>query len=59
MDAIEVRNITGLTEVVDAERIGAVAGHAAKPRQARGMPVDDGDERGIRPEGAEQSLDVR
>ncbi len=59
MNAIEVGNVTGLTEVVDAERIGAVAGHAAEPRQARGMPVDDGDERGIRPEGAEQSLDVR
>ena len=59
MNAIEVGNVTGLTEVVDAERIGAVARHAAEPREARGMPVDDGDERGVRPEGTEQPLDVR
>src|SRR6185295_18063488 len=42
MNAIEVGNVTGLTEVVDPERVGAVARHAAEPREARRMPVDDG-----------------
>ena len=59
MDAIEVGNVTRLAEVVDPQRIGAVAGDPAEPREARRMPVDDGDERGIRGESAEQSLDVR
>jgi hypothetical protein len=42
--AEEIRQVAGLTEAVDAERVDAVLGDAAEPGQGGRMRIYDGDE---------------
>src|SRR5437773_687104 len=56
--AVEVVNGAGLAEMLDAERLDAVAADAAEPAQRRRMAVDDGDDAAIARQRRQQVLDM-
>jgi hypothetical protein len=53
--AVEVRDVGGLAEAVDAERAGAVAEDGAQPGERGGVAVEDGDQGGVRGQGCQQA----
>ena len=54
--AVEVGDVAGLSEMVDAERDNRVAGDSTQPGQGRRVEVADGDEGGSRPQLHQQPL---
>ena len=54
--AVEVRDVAGLAEPVDAERDDRVARHRAEPGQRRRVAVRDGDQRRARPQPRQQTF---
>src|SRR5258708_40171111 len=58
MVPVEVVDGAGLAEMLDAERLEAVAAHAAEPSQRRRMTVDDGDDAAVARQRRQKPLDV-
>src|ERR1700743_3329282 len=56
---VKLWNAAALSELVDAERRRAMAMHAAKPRQGRGMTVDHSDNAAKRGQIGQQRFDMR
>src|SRR5512143_1115057 len=56
--AVEVGNRAGLAELLDAERLDAVAADAAEPAQRRRMTVDHGNDAAVTGELRQQFLDM-
>src|SRR5258705_1771668 len=56
--AIEFADAAGLAEMLDPERLDAVAAHAAEPAERRGMAVDHGDDAAIARQRRQQLFDV-
>src|SRR5215471_14564053 len=56
--AIEVVDGAGLAEMFDAERLDAMAAHAAEPAERRRMAVDHGDDAAVAGQWREQLLDM-
>src|SRR5215510_1846225 len=57
--AVEVREVAGLAEMLDAKGADTVAAHAAEPGQRRRMAVDERDQAGVRGEQRQQLLYMR
>src|SRR6185312_571565 len=58
VDAVEVRQIARLAEMLDAERVDAMPRHGAEPGQRRRVAVEHGDERGVLAERRQEALDL-
>jgi hypothetical protein len=56
--AVEIGNRAGLAEMLDAERLHAVAAHAAQPAERRGMAVEHGDDAAVARQRRQEPLDI-
>src|SRR5580704_338073 len=56
--AVELGDRAGLAEALDAERLDAMAAHAAEPAERRRMAVDHGHDAAIARQWREQLLDM-
>src|SRR5437870_1611351 len=56
--AVEVVDGAGLAEMLDAERLEAVAAYAAEPAQCRWMAVDHADDAAVARQRRQQPLDM-
>jgi hypothetical protein len=58
MMPVEIVDGAGLAEMLDAERLDAVAAHAAEPAQRRRMAVDHGDDAAVARQWRKQFFDM-